>query len=101
MEACNGLRNICKVKSKDRFLSLANVLWSKHLLRYVDYCKDDQERTAVLKKALGMATFAHNNFRQNSDLTHPDTRLAARAKRRLELKLKPWLIDEENASRYA
>jgi len=100
-EACHGLREICNVKAKDRFLSLANVLWSKHLLRYVDKCKDDQEKTAVLDKALKMATYAYNNFRQNSDLTHPDTRLAARAKRRLELKLKPELIDQENALRYA
>jgi len=99
-EACDGLRNICKVKAKDRFLSLANVLWSNHLFRWADKCKNDLEKTALLQKGVEMATLAYNNFRQNSDLTHPDTRLAARAKRRLELKLNPELIDEENQLRY-
>jgi len=41
----------------------------------------------MLEKALGMVTLAYNNFRQNSDLTHPDTTFAARAMRRLERKL--------------
>merc|ERR1711920_514036 len=33
-EACYGLRTICGIKVRDRFLSLANVLWARHLLRW-------------------------------------------------------------------
>jgi mRNA deadenylase 3'-5' endonuclease subunit Ccr4 len=49
----------------------------------------------MLLKALDMVQRAYKNFRQNSDLTHPDTRLAARARRRLEIKLNPGLINSK------
>jgi len=95
-DACYGLRTICQVRPRDRFLSLANLLWSEHMLRYADKCEDHVEKTNMLKKALDLATVAYNNFRQNSDVTHPDTRLAARVRRRLEIKLYPGLIKEDN-----
>jgi len=99
--ACDGLHKLPKVKEKDRFLSLAKVLYSKHLLRVADKCEDPAQKRKLLDKALDMATLAYNNFRQNSDLTHPDTRLAARAKRRLEITLNRGLIQKENKFRCA
>jgi len=99
-QACYELRKKFDCKERDRFFCLANVLWSKHLLRYADAFEDDMKKTTMLKTALEKANLAYNNFRLNSDLTHPDTRLAARAKRRLELKLNPELKDKENSLRY-
>jgi endonuclease/exonuclease/phosphatase family metal-dependent hydrolase len=130
--ACKRLRTTCSVEERDRFLSLANVLWSKHLLRYANNCTDEEARkhllrladnctdeearkhllryaenctgeearTKILEAALEKAKFAYNNFRINTDIMHPDTRLAARAKRRLELKLNPGLKGKENHLRY-
>jgi len=93
-DACVGLKE-CKVAERDRFLSLANVLWSKHLLRWCE--KLGQEE--ALKTAMEKVKLAYENFCVNSDLTHPDTRLAARSLRRLELKLDPELLDQEKKQR--
>jgi len=93
-KACHGLRNICKMEERDRFLSLATVLWARHLLRW-GIAVGGKMEVDLLKRALVMATNAYNNFSQNSDPTHPDTRLAARTRRRLELRLQPDMKDNE------
>jgi len=93
-DACVGLQE-CKVEQRDRFLSLANVLWSKHLLRWCE--KFGQEE--ALRTAMEKVKLAYENFCVNSEMTHPDTRLAARSLRRLELKLDPELLDQEKKER--
>jgi len=96
-DACAGLL-ACNVGQRDRFLSLANVLWAKHLLRHADK-KLGQEKITLLETALEKVNFAYNNFCVNSDLSHPDTRLAARTRRSLDLKLHPKLLDQEKERR--
>jgi len=98
-DACYGLRVICKVKPRDRFLSLANVLWARHLSRYADEKLGEEKFTAMLETALEKANFAYKTFCVNSDLSHPDTRLAARTQRRVKLKLNPKLKDDEKELR--
>jgi len=98
-DACYGLREICKVKARDRFLSLANVLWAKHLWRHADEKLGQEKVNAMLTQALEKVNFAYSNFCVNSDLSHPDTRLAARTQRRVRLKLNPELKDEEKKRR--
>jgi len=98
-DSCHGLSYICKVKEKDRFLSLAKVLWSKHLSRWAAECEDSLKKQTLLLRAQALVTEAYKNFRQTSDLTHPDTRLAARASRRLELQLNSKLAKKENIIR--
>jgi len=88
-----------KTGKRDRFYLLANVLWSKHLLRHAASYDDEKEREINLMEALEKATLAYKGFRLNCDKTHPDTRLAARAKRRLELKLDPFLVTKWRKSR--
>jgi len=98
-DACHGLRDVCKVKPRDRFLSLAMVLWSKHLWRHADEKLGQEKVNAMLTAALEKVDFAYNNFRLNSDLSHPDTRLCTRTQRRLRLKLNPELLIEEKELR--
>jgi len=98
-DACHGLRDICKVKPRDRFLSLANVLWARHLWRHADEKLGLVKVNAMLIAALEKVNFAYCNFCVNSDLSHPDTRLAARTQRRVRLKLNPALKDDEKKLR--
>jgi len=97
--ACHGLRNIVKVEERDRFFLLANVLWAQHHLRWADQAEVAMQRK-MLKKALDKATQAYNNFCMNSDPSHPDTRLAARTKRRIELRLSPEIREREEEKRH-
>jgi len=87
-ESCEGLSNVEGVEQRDRFISLANIFWAKHLLRSV---KDSnyESKKETLYDALGKAQFAYDNFVHREGENHPDTRLAARTKRRLELILHP------------
>jgi len=98
-EACEGLRDICRVGRRDRFLSLANVLWAQHILRWALEVGGEHEKK-LLKQALDKAKTASNNFSVNSDPTHPDARLAARTKRRIELKLNPKILKEKEEQRF-
>jgi len=96
--ACNGLRDVCEVKRRDRFLSLAEVLWAKHILRSTPEVRGKHEEK-LLETALIKAQTACDNFRINSDPTHPDARLAARTKRRIELRLYPEMLKEKKEQR--
>jgi len=98
-DACRGLRVVCEVSPRDRFLSLANVLWSKHMLRHADAKLGQEKIDAILTDALAKVNLAYDNFRVNSDLSHPDTRFAARTHRRLALKLSPELVTQEKERR--
>jgi len=95
-DSCKGLRDV-GVDMRDRWISLTNIFWAKHLLRYAMRSENEESKESMLVDAQRMAENAYNNFVHRQGVNHPDTRLAARTQRRLELMMNPnESVDEHN-----